>query len=165
MRGETIFSTHICHTSAFQSTPLMRGETGRRGTCGNKMQFQSTPLMRGETYSDAERNTYCVISIHSPHARGDHMRAFSVRPCKYNFNPLPSCEGRPHVLCKTTKKYSDFNPLPSCEGRRVFTREPSLSVKISIHSPHARGDNGIQGNGRKINISIHSPHARGDTQD
>ena len=56
--------------------------------------FQSTPLMRGETSA----------------------RAFA-RSSSANFNPLPSCEGRP---------------------RRADER--SQHFEISIHSPHARGD-------------------------
>ena len=34
--------------------------------------------------------------------------------------------------------------------------------KISIHSPHARGDDALQSPGKRLKISIHSPHARGD---
>ena len=61
--------------------------------------FQSTPLMRGETL---------------------------VRePCykaRQNFNPLPSCEGRPVSPLRGSPP-SDFNPLPSCEGRRRIRQE------------------------------------------
>ena len=57
-----------------------------------------------------------LISIHSPHARGDHniLQIFCTPVC--NFNPLPSCEGRPHVSSRH-KRPTNFNPLPSCEGR------------------------------------------------
>ena len=75
MRGETRETKAATACCRFQSTPLMRGETSSSTNCLCIARFQSTPLMRGETYSDAERNTYCVISIHSPHARGD-QRAF-----------------------------------------------------------------------------------------
>ena len=124
-----------------------------------------------------------------------------------DFNPLPSCEGRPigafitaiarkfqstplmrgetHSRAYTGKSLDNFNPLPSCEGRRKLTRYKSNGVAISIHSPHARGDQGkanhnhlsnvfqstplMRGetfidpiNQAGFNISIHSPHARGD---
>ena len=36
-------------------------------------------------------------------------------------------------------------------------------LHISIHSPHARGDEAIMSLGEVlVDISIHSPHARGD---
>ena len=33
---------------------------------------------------------------------------------------------------------------------------------ISIHSPHARGDDRYMISDKRVQISIHSPHARGD---
>ena len=56
---------------AFQSTPLMRGETGTKDRCDRREPFQSTPLMRGETIGNRRVNGIIGISIHSPHARGD----------------------------------------------------------------------------------------------
>ena len=55
-----------------------------------------------------------------------------------------------------------FNPLPSCEGRLSARLEIPDSTKISIHSPHARGDTAGGGQLSPFDISIHSPHARGD---
>ena len=79
----------------------------------------------------------------------------------FHFNPLPSCEGR---RSRPTPPHApdDFNPLPSCEGRqaacsffawfRLFQSTPLMRGetdedgvycyfdRISIHSPHARGD-------------------------
>ena len=122
----------------FQSTPLMRGETFGRGWRPRSNSFQSTPLMRGETIlrlvfveaplyfnplpscegrpSGPQAFMYVwQISIHSPHARGDHMFPNPDEVAQY-FNPLPSCEGR------RQRRFSgatccNFNPLPSCEGR------------------------------------------------
>ena len=57
----------------------------------------------------------------------------------------------------------DFNPLPSCEGRPQTSTGYVRRRAISIHSPHARGDRispGLRSPERRI--SIHSPHARGD---
>ena len=105
-------------TSSFQSTPLMRGETRRRGECVPPfLIFQSTPLMRGETCQILIHSCYHIISIHSPHARGDDSHFVPVGIVAANFNPLPSCEGRPlwpDVLYGPVY----FNPLPSCEGRQ-----------------------------------------------
>ena len=35
---------------------------------------------------------------------------------------------------------TNFNPLPSCEGRPYIQPRLPTVIKISIHSPHARGD-------------------------
>ena len=80
----------------------------------------------------------------------------------HDFNPLPSCEGRPKSRQPPSKpRY--FNPLPSCEGRRRLLVTAIIQRKISIHSPHARGDNRRALPAYLPSISIHSPHARGDS--
>ena len=56
----------------------------------------------------------------------------------------------------------DFNPLPSCEGRHLHSENHISIHMISIHSPHARGDPGPATTNSFSEISIHSPHARGD---
>ena len=123
------------------------------------------------------------VSIHAPHARGDTcpLRApaarkrFNPRPsCEgrpqganrglapSRFNPRPSCEGRPHTgscLCKTERS---FNPRPSCEGRHPLVVAVTGHADVSIHAPHARGDDIVQRHEKKSNVSIHAPHARGD---
>ena len=131
---------HITPVSeGFQSTPLMRGETrtqtrysccmrhfnplpsceGRRITVSSRGRinlFQSTPLMRGETMLPP-----CWMSI------------------LLHFNPLPSCEGR-LVNVYISPDTDNFNPLPSCEGRLKRDYPAGAITAISIHSPHARGD-------------------------
>ena len=57
---------------------------------------------------------------------------------------------------------SNFNPLPSCEGRPILGAYLDELKEISIHSPHARGDAHVQAIRDAHDISIHSPHARGD---
>ena len=123
--------------------------------------FQSTPLMRGETRTCAFFSASPWISIHSPHARGDLFIRPTHLPRGY-FNPLPSCEGRPYGLTPLaptcifqstplmrgeTRSSSSiclsvhyFNPLPSCEGRQTMLKNGPDGETISIHSPHARGD-------------------------
>ena len=56
--------------------------------------FQSTPLMRGETELERRAEVERQISIHSPHARGDFVPPLKITNID-DFNPLPSCEGRP----------------------------------------------------------------------
>ena len=128
-----------------------------------RLRFQSTPLMRGETRSS------------STHTR-----------TPWNFNPLPSCEGRlsndsggicssfisihsPHArgdisASRFTSRMFHFNPLPSCEGR-LFVAS-SIRALFSFQStPLMRGETRVVR--REIlfmPISIHSPHARGDVQ-
>ena len=146
---------------AFQSTPLMRGETsGSIIGVSLRTTFQSTPLMRGETNAMRMSLRGPAISIHSPHARGD-LTSACCSMHRLNFNPLPSCEGR-RVSSTEREVISYFNPLPSCEGRRNGISTFSAGSSISIHSPHARGDpaNGVTYACELI--SIHSPHARGD---
>ena len=94
--------------------------------------------MRGETVNRWITFTASAISIHSPHARGD-VNYYIFTPDNFNFNPLPSCEGRP-TGGAAIPALSDFNPLPSCEGRHPSMLKTDAQVRISIHSPHARGD-------------------------
>ena len=119
MRGETQAHRPSDSVKLFQSTPLMRGETKAQRPSDSVKLFQSTPLMRGETLHRVLNIFLHIISIHSPHARGD-FPAVRVPAASRNFNPLPSCEGRP---CKLADRISSghFNPLPSCEGRPIST--------------------------------------------
>ena len=138
----------------------MRGETRDTAGTATRWAFQSTPLMRGETGSVLSPTSLPSISIHSPHARGDTVQ-ISIKHALSNFNPLPSCEGRRVLFVRsvilkifqstplmrgetkglkrarmtrafqstplmrgetysTSKAAADaynFNPLPSCEGR------------------------------------------------
>ena len=66
--------------------------------------------------------------------------AFSgYRSISPNFNPPSSCEGRRTRLFRFAN-FRNFNPLPSCEGRRSCIPRFHNIHRISIHSPHARGD-------------------------
>ena len=124
-----------------------------------------------------------LISIHSPHTRGDSSRpepsqctikfqstpltrgetiTFCISPpCSIYFNPLPSHEGR-LGLSIIFSRFSDFNPLPSHEGRPYVPAIKSAYWRYfnPLPSHEGRPD-------RKIfpvspEISIHSPHTRGD---
>ena len=101
--------------------------------------FQSAPLTRGETIGGRSLAVLAGISIHSPHTRGDDL---AVRDLQRGF---------------------DFNPLPSHEGRLAARCVLRVDARgISIHSPHARGDLLRLDADVAVGMSIHSPHARGD---
>ena len=121
-----------------------------------------SPHARGDVMLHVWFAELQTISIHSPHARGDLCRASACSGAPVNFNPLPSCEGRPFACAREAANFAfqstplmrgetettrsaltpdcNFNPLPSCEGRRAVHRFISPGCLISIHSPHARGD-------------------------
>ena len=183
MRGETrACKATLCDTS-FQSTPLMRGETKLYTGSGRGEEFQSTPLMRGETKNRVLTLDEIRISIHSPHARGDTIYRFRFLVSSY-FNPLPSCEGR-HVGKTFRLDPLLFQSTPLMRGETPAGAPAPSGQAISIHSPHARGDDrridsklaqqnfnplpSCEGRHTSFNIppvsnniSIHSPHARGD---
>ena len=75
-RGDHIHNTSLARFFKFQSTPLMRGETTPTTSSFGRKRFQSTPLMRGETFNVVISVPSTVISIHSPHARGDWRMMF-----------------------------------------------------------------------------------------
>ena len=119
-----------------------------------------SPHARGDGVVAAEMGDGSLISIHSPHARGDVPEDESVDVIDISIHS-PHARGD-RRLGKAKRRESDFNPLPSCEGRPDVQRETAPNLGISIHSPHARGDGLFQRRIRKRSISIHSPHARGD---
>ena len=97
-----------------------------------------------------------------PSCEGRPPRRSRCRLCPSDFNPLPSCEGRLRARCRCRRptafqstplmrgetggaerdgeSAAHFNPLPSCEGRPAKYEPDKAKIKISIHSPHARGD-------------------------
>ena len=125
---------------AFQSTPLMRGETRLQVTAIilHKISIHS-PHARGDV-SNGVSNIYIEISIHSPHARGDTTAGTPLATSSY-FNPLPSCEGRPSTMIYSTTTCG-FQSTPLMRGETGSCPASRKTQKISIHSPHARGDTG-----------------------
>ena len=75
--------------------------------------------MRGETGREGHNNKGFVISIHSPHARGDALW-YAVRRGAALFQSTPLMRGETNLAITTRDPFNDFNPLPSCEGRRLF---------------------------------------------
>ena len=118
--------------AAFQSTPLIRGETGLSRCCplGVVISIHS-PHARGDCrWTDTGRTS--LISIHSPHTRGDRTDFSQARGG------------------------ADFNPLPSHEGRRPATAWQPCANTISIHSPHTRGDSISLQKSIRIYVSLHN---------
>ena len=186
MRGETTMEKANVLQVKFQSTPLMRGETRVERPQHFPLSFQSTPLMRGETLKAAWREANVTISIHSPHARGDsvdakeHVLRLSISihsphargdpPCgrvptgAKQFQSTPLMRGETQQRHSSPYVGSKFQSTPLMRGETSSTWLPfSLSV-ISIHSPHARGDDCRRLGQQRQHISIHSPHARGDSR-
>ena len=82
--------------SHFNPLPSCEGRRLQAVSSRRAEPFQSTPLMRGETRVFRSGKQLPLISIHSPHARGDTL----LVSCNNNggyFNPLPSCEGRQYI--------------------------------------------------------------------
>ena len=95
-------------------SPHARGDESWTLGATARSSFQSTPLMRGETPDgDAQRRLH-KISIHSPHARGDAQHAIRTGG-NTDFNPLPSCEGRPFPQYSTVN-FWQFQSTPLMRG-------------------------------------------------
>ena len=146
--------------------------------------FQSAPLTRGETIGGRSLAVLAGISIHSPHTRGDDL---AVRDLQrgFDFNPLPSHEGRlaarcvlrvdargisirsPHARGDNWRYVGgilrkEFQSTPLTRGETRHGKDRKGLNAISIHSPHTRGDAMRPPAQSPQAISIHSPHARGD---
>ena len=154
------FDQYHFELRGFQSTPLMRGETGWLvNPCFDSKISIHSPHARGDNKQLTNSGLF-FISIHSPHARGDYDKCSYSRGELY-FNPLPSCEGR-HVCKMQECCKSKFQSTPLMRGETLPFWSTKLILMISIHSPHARGDDKTFNLRKLANISIHSPHARGD---
>ena len=106
----------LTDSSDFNPLPSCEGRLSQARYYAHAEIFQSTPLMRGETCAEHVSNRATLISIHSPHARGD-LAILATRLYPHPFQSTPLMRG------ETTKFL-------------VFSSRHS----ISIHSPHARGD-------------------------
>ena len=150
----------LIENSNFNPLPSYEGRPGIVFPLFFSSYFNPLPSYEGRRGSGLTYTLPSSISIHSPHTRGDGLRRCMRLP-NCHFNPLPSYEGRLAVSDTVITKI-DFNPLPSYEGRQeVILRHPTIS-RISIHSPHTRGDKTIFRIFLLQIISIHSPHTRGD---
>ena len=126
---------HAFHISIH--SPHARGDLRRSKIRPTSPISIHSPHARGDVRCAPGWCTGYSISIHSPHARGDlsddaHKEEVS------NFNPLPSCEGRP-LTARPSSGIRHFNPLPSCEGRP--RAPPLLGAACGFQStPLMRGE-------------------------
>ena len=139
MRGETTtYSIVLSDYSHFN--PL--SPCGERRTVyinvNPESRFQSTLPMRGETSFDLHNTNRRFISIHSPHAGRDALKAL-IRLHYKNFNPLSPCGERQKYPDMTLKIIKFQSTLPM-RGETGLRREHGQSLRISIHSPHAGRD-------------------------
>ena len=123
--------------------------------------FQSTPLMRGATSTSRMPDASGLFQS-TPLMRGATKLFHRPIYCEYRFNPRPSCEGRHGDCQKHVDVFIVSIHAPHARGdQTVFQREESGLV--SIHAPHARGDRIAPIFIRRFDaVSIHAPHARGD---
>ena len=121
--------------------------------------------------------TIYIISIHSPHARGDaesgcgasghdisirspHARGDISRFCRCLHSRLISIHS-PHTRGDAVRtvwppRSPHFNPLPSYEGRLGFVHHPFRPRVISIRSPLTRGDRISLQKSIRIYVSLHN---------
>ena len=138
-RGDMTVRNFRCTGHYFNPRPSCEGRLKLWNAAGIVTVFQSTPLMRGATQSIQSLDLLC-----------------------YYFNPRSSCEGRLSVWCSTPPRPA-FQSTPLMRGATLVGVLLQLLLVISIHAPHARGDDiatpTLIASSR---ISIHAPHARGD---
>ena len=123
--------------------------------------FQSTPLIRGETETPARFRTISDHFNPLPSYEGRRLYVMQI-PLGLNFNPLPSYEGR-HAPPRARAHAREFQSTPLIRGETPAAgRRPE--GRLSFQStPLIRGEtNHPDRRGRKGRISIHSPHTRGD---
>ena len=101
-----------------------------------------SPHARGDQYGRVIAGAVATISIHSPHARGDEeLLDFIMRDC--NFNPLPSCEGRRRVVYATSYT-SIFQSTPLMRGETHWRKLANLSQRFQS-TPLMRGETWTRG--------------------
>ena len=99
----------------FQSTPPVRGATGRRVPKIKTKEFQSTPPVRGATKK--------------------------YKPCSYHlrdFNPRSPCGERRQGQGLRQRHHRHFNPRSPC-GERLKTRQLFLLYQVFQSTPPVRG--------------------------
>ena len=114
-RGDSKAQTSSTTSRHFNPLPSCEGRPSFGCSYVFVCRFQSTPLMRGETTVVFDQSYANIISIHSPHARGD--------------------PGVKYVCCLDIISIHS----PHARGDGEITNAV-IVVNISIHSPHARGD-------------------------
>ena len=145
----------------FQSTPLIRGETPFRRAIHPIISISiRSPHTRGDA-SPAPAAPAAPDFNPLPSHEGRRLDIM-MRQGPQDFNPLPSHEGRLFGSFSGILG-QNFNPLPSHEGRHKRPGELVCTANAFQSAPLTRGETGAAGQ-RQSNrkISIRSPHTRGD---
>ena len=118
--------------------------------------------MRGETGSAHSRCVHYRNFNPLPSHEGRRIPVRSAGLSPSNFNPLPSYEGRQRRRARAMCR-KNFNPLPSYEGRHNLLKNGG-AAHLFQSTPLIRGETGdFSGYVTLYRISIHSPHTRGDS--
>ena len=94
--------------------------------------------MRGETPSVYGTAVISLVSIHSPHARGDRQADGSKRKYIISIHS-PHARGDKAEQVKGDQLWT-FQSTPLMRGETCLYCKQETNHIISIHSPHARGD-------------------------
>ena len=137
-RGDVLKPFLYALSERFQSTPLMRGETNRADAAAVFRIFQSTPLMRGET-NRADAAAVFRIFQSTPLMRGETCTCFMIAARATAFQSTPLMRGETFVRTWAVSRFS-FQSTPLMRGETKLVKYNHVHVRISIHSPHARGD-------------------------
>ena len=147
-RGDATKKSATWRAQPFQSTPLTRGETTVGSASPGARLFQSTPLTRGETLTLQVYSHITVISIHSPHTRGDDRSGVFCSPPNH-FNPLPSHEGRQERRM-TRQRTHPFQSTPLTRGETWACRMMfGGNTGVFQSTPLTRGETGVDAQRRE----------------
>ena len=138
-RGDCGKITFTPYTKISIHSPHTRGDGVKERIGCHTTNFNPLPSHEGRRGQSAFHQPDGNISIHSPHTRGDNATCdyISIRPISIH---SPHTRGDT-LLPPIVKPHFDFNPLPSHEGRPFRNSPFAARFAISIHTPHTRGDN------------------------
>lgn len=94
------------------------------------------------------------ISIHSPHARGDLQNQVAALQ-GMTFQSAPLMRGETAIAAISSLSCS-FQSTPLIRGETLRIQARAGKVRISIHSPHTRGDSISLQKSVRIYVSLHN---------
>ena len=143
MRGATsVHRTFLQCQVCFNPRPSCEGRPDGSVEFGGLVQFQSTPLMRGATSGSKVAFTVEAVSIHAPHARGDHKGMARVLRFEVSIH-APHARGDSMTTC-ICESASLFQSTPLMRGATSgSTFELSQALKFQS-TPLMRGATGFR---------------------
>ena len=126
-----------------------------------KRLFQSTPPMRRATFASMAQTMEVRVSIHAPHAEGDTGNELPDMFAHW-FQSTPPMRRATGLQTSELPDRWKFQSTPPM--RRATLPSPALRlvIPVSIHAPHAEGDDEPLALVQLDQVSIHAPHAEGD---